>query len=288
MATAAAPAAIARPAGHAATVVRLDRPAVRYFGSRPPVELAPCEIAFMAGLLAEFDLPADSAQHARGDGNSFVQMGAELFEALDRPLPPLDVLVLAYHLPDLTAADVNACALVDLCDGETAGFSIADQGVGAPFTALRILRGLRVTGALAGAGAVLVLDQSTSLYHDPDTHDVPITDCAVLLRTDPRDGDGAVLDFLDESPVNDPDDGFRELLRAHPEADVVVGRMLAEHLGDSLHAAAVAAAGPRRLCTDVWAALAGRWPLGGPTVVADYDPHNGRLFSAGLRPERPI
>ncbi len=294
MATATASAAPAAFGGLASGALRIDRPLVRDFGDRPPPELASYEHAVMEGMLADFGLTPDPDRRAQGHGNCFAQMGAELLDALDRPMPPLDLLVLAYHLPDLLVADVAACALIERCGTvETAGFSVSEQGVGAPFTALRIVSALRAPGGATGtetgtgSAAVLVLDTSTSLYHDPDTHDVPIDDCAVLLRTDPREGEGAVLDFVDEIAVDDVDAALGDLCRRHPAAQVVIGRTLAEHLDAAPHAAAevAPAGGARRLCTDAWAALAERWPLDRPTIVADYDPHAGRLFSAGFRPQ---
>jgi len=253
--------------------VRLDRPTTRYFDERVPPDVPAYEFDIMAGLLADYELSLEPGQLPLGRGNTFAQMGGELLDALDRPLPAPDVLVLAYHLPDLHVADVAACALAERCGGASASFSVSEQGIGAGFTALRILRGLRNAGTAAD-GAVMVFDQSTSFYHDADTHDLPITDTAVLLRTDPKPGAGAVLEFLDESAVDDATDGLRDLMHRYPDADLIIGRGLAASEAD-----------PRRLCTDVWASLAERWPLNRLTLVADYDRHAGRLFAAGLRPE---
>lgn len=269
--------------------VRLDRPTARHFADRSPDELPDYEVDIMAGLLAQFDLTLERGQRPLGGGNAFAQMGAELLETLERPLPAPDVLVLAYRLPELNVADVAACDLAERFGGAGASFSVSEQGVGAGFTALRILRGMRSVGTIAD-GAVLVLDQSTSFFHDPDTHDLPITDTAVLLRADPRPGTGAVLEFLEETEVgDDPEDGFRDLLSRNPDADLITGRGLASRLGadasQGRQVLSATAEDPRRLCTDVWALLAESWPLHRLTVVADYDPHAGRLFAAGLRPE---
>lgn len=298
MATATAAAAPAASGGPAPGALCIDRPVVRDFGDREPPELASYELAVMEGMLADFGLAPDPDRRDRGHGNCFAQMGAQLLDELDRPMPPPDLLVLAYHLPDLLVADVAACALIERCGTvETAGFSVSEQGVGSPFTALRIVSALRASGAATaddagtgsgtGTAAVLVLDTSTSLYHDAEAHDVPIDDCAVLLRTDPREGEGAVLEFVDETAVDDLDAALRDLRRQHPAAQVVIGRTLAEHLDAGPHHAPGAAptGTTRRLCTDAWAALAERWPLEQPTIVADYDPHAGRLFSAGFRPQ---
>jgi hypothetical protein len=266
--------------------VRLGRPEVRHFNRRPPIELAPYELDVMAGILEQFDMVLEEDLFSAGNGNHFTQMGTELLASLEVPLAALDLLILAYHLPDAAVADVAACALSAVFTDQPASFSISEQGVGAAFSALRVLHCMRVADRVAN-GAVLILDQSTSLYRDADTHDVPIADCAVLLRTDAEPGAGAVLEFVDEAATTDPEEALAEITRRHPNADIIVGRMFAEHLGPASRARVTAADGPRHLCTDPWIAVANRWPLTRPTIVADYDPHAGRVFSAGLRPEPP-
>ncbi|MEE1827970.1 hypothetical protein PUR61_38205 [Streptomyces sp. BE20] len=290
------PRTAARPAGPAA--LRLSRPTARAFPGRRPARLAGTELRFMTDFLASFGEEPDHERHARGGGNSFTDMARELLDGLEHPLPPLDRLVLAYHLPDLSVVEVAGCYLAERCPGGPEVFSVAGQGVGAPFTALRILAGLRRTGGLA-EGAVLVLDQSTLPYADPDTR--PGDDCAVLVHTAGPDaeaggpagdgpaGDGtapgdAELDFVTERSV-DPNTALGELARQAPGVRIVAGRMLADRLDPALRASCDLVEGAAdRLCTSAWAALAEHWTPDRYTVIADYDPHSGRLFQAGLRP----
>ncbi|MFC8453502.1 hypothetical protein [Kitasatospora sp. NPDC057223] len=278
------PRAAARPAGPG--TLRLSRPTARVFPGRRPAELAGLGLKFMTDFLAAFGEEPDHEQYARGGGNSFTDMARELLDGLDRPLPPLDTVLLAYHLPDLSVVEVAGCYLAERCPGRPEVHSVAGQGVGAPFTALRILAGLRLAGTLSD-GAVLVLDQSTLPYPDPDTHAGPATDCAVLVRSDGAGEDeeeGAELDFLDERVV-DPNTALRALARQTPGARIVVGRMLADRLDPGLRSDLDLVEGPGdRLCTSAWAALAEHWTPERYTVVADYDPYSGRLFQAGLRP----
>ena len=144
------------------------------------------------------------------------------------------------------------------------------------------------SAADAAEGAVLVLDQSTLPYADPDTDAGAAGDCAVLLRSDAAGGDEAVeLDFVDEQ-VAGPDTALRLLAPHGPRARIVVGRMLADRLDPRLRAGHDLVEGAREgLCTSAWAALAEHWAPDRYTVVADYDPHSGRLFRAGLRPGAP-
>jgi hypothetical protein len=282
------PRAGARPA--APGTLRLSRPVARVFPGRPPAGPTGIDLRFMTDFLAAFGEEPDHERYARGGGNSFTDMARELLDGLDRPLPPLDRILLAYHVPDLSVFEVAGCYLAERCPGQPEVHSVAGQGVGAPFTALRILSGLRLAGTLS-EGAVLVLDQSTLPHLDPDTHARPITDCAVLMHSGCADGDedgdeaeGVELDFVDERVV-DPDAALRALARRTPGARIVVGRMLADRLDPGLRSDCDLVEGPGdRLCTSAWAALAEHWTPERYTVVADYDPYSGRLFQAGLRP----
>ena len=260
----------------------LRRPAVRAFADRAHVP-STVESRFMADFLTDFGVQPDWDLHARGGGNSFIQMSTELLAGLERPLPALDAALLAYHLPDLKVVEVAGCFLTEHCDGSPTVFSVAGQGVGAPFTALRILRSMRLADELTD-GAVFVIDQSTVPYRDPDTHDNEVRDCVALLCTDAEGADdAAVLEFVSERPVVDLADALTVVLHRNPGARVVAGRMLASRLGEEFVARHGIVAGPRRqLCTSVWAAVAENWPQDSPVVVADYDPHAGRLFLAGL------
>jgi hypothetical protein len=265
--------------------LRLSRPAVRVFAKRPEAEPGRLETRFMTDLLATFGVAFDPDLYAQGGGNSFSHMGQELLDSLDRPLPALDAAVLAYHLPDMNVIEVAGCYLAGRCPGNPPVFSVSGQGVGAPFTALRILNCMRQADRLAD-GAVFVLDHSTVPYRDADTHDGAVRDCGVLLYTDTAGtGDEVVLDFLEDQPVADPADSLTALVERFPQARIVAGHMLADRVDPEFRARHGIVEGPRHhLCTSAWAALALHWSPDLYTVVADYDPHTGRLFQAGLRP----
>ncbi|MFC8226181.1 hypothetical protein [Streptomyces sp. NPDC057287] len=273
----------ARP--DATRTLRLGRPAARDFPERPAV-LAGVDLTFMTQFLAAFGEEPDHARYEGGGGNSFISMAGRLLDGLDRPLPPLDKVVLAYHVPDMSIVEVAGCYLAERCPGNPEVFSLSGQGVGAPFTALRVLSGLHTARQLT-EGAVLVMDQSTLPYYDADTHTGPSTDCAVLLGVGSAGGHGSMeLDFVDERAVG-PDAAAGLLIeRGHgPRTMTVVGRTLADLLDPLPRAGGDLVEGASDLlCTSAWAALAEHWAPDRYTVVADYDPHSGRLFRAGLRP----
>lgn len=252
--------------GVASGGLRLARPVVRRFTPRVDVEPPPPEWQrFMADFCAAYDLAFDLTRYTNGGGHSFAEMSQALLADLDQPLPELDAVLIAHHTPDTKVFEIAGCHLTELCPGDPVAFSVSGQGIGAPFTALRILASMRETDDLR-AGAVFVLDQSSLPYQDPDTHPGGPPDRAVLLRTDPA---GAILDFVDDTLVTDPTSALETLQRRFPDARIVVGWT------------------SYQLCTSAWAALAECWPLERYTVVADYDPHTSRLFLAGLRPGEP-
>ncbi len=265
--------------------LRLARPAGRVYPRRAPAELAGVELRFMTDFLGSFGARPDHELYARGGGNGFIAMAGALLDGLERPLPELDHLLLAYHVPDMNVVEVAGCFLAGRCPGAPEVFSVSGQGVGAAFTALRVLQGLRLSGR-TGHGAVLALDQSTLPYPDPDIVAGRDRDCAVLLHTAPAGAPDTVeVDFLTERDVADPNAALEELALARPEAAVIVGRMLADRLDPRLRGRATFTEGPPdQLCTSAWSALAEHWRSDRYTVVADYDPYSGRLFQAGLRP----
>jgi hypothetical protein len=267
--------------------LRLNRPAVRTFAGRRR-ELTAAEARHTADFLAGFDLDSDLDLYGAGGGNSFISMSRQLIDGLEEPLPRMDTVLLAYHLPDLQFIEVAGCYLAERCPGGPAVFSVSGQGVGAPFTALRILSHLSLPGDTT-CGAVVVLDQSTAAYRDPEVHDVPIRDCAVMLTVDTRGANGAgggvVLDFVEEHRAADPADLLDALADRFPQPRIVAGHALANRLDPEFRARHDIVEGDaHRLCTSAWAALAENWPCDRYTVVADYDSHEGRLFQAGLRP----
>ncbi|MCW6007287.1 hypothetical protein K1W54_22485 [Micromonospora sp. CPCC 205371] len=269
--------------------MRLRRPSMRVFAPNGRPAPTATELRYMTDYLAEFGMAPDLDLYARGGGHTFTSMCGALLDGLVAELPTLDAAVLAYHLPDLQVIEVAGCYLSGRLPGSPPVFSVSGQGVGAPFTALRVLDCLRRSGTLAD-GAVFVLDQTTAPYPDSSTHDGAVRDCALLLCTAPEGGDaGVTLDFLDERQVADPAEALDALARRLPRPRILAGRTLTDRLDKDFRARLGIVDGPaRHLCTSAWAALTEHWPRDGYTVVADYDPHAGRLFQAGLRPGRPV
>ena len=103
-------------------------------------------------------------------GPSYGEMGRALLEAAVPPHEPVDLLVLAYAVPDLEPGRATATYLSHLCPGRPMAFAISDQGTAAAFTGLKLIGGYARTGD-ARRAVLLVLEQPT-LPYDPG---VPVT-----------------------------------------------------------------------------------------------------------------
>ncbi|WP_091051051.1 hypothetical protein [Micromonospora marina] len=249
------------------------RPDVRYFTDGTGVRLRAAEQRTIEGLLEPY---GRSISPPSPTGRTFAAMGEGLLTDLERPLPHLDLIILAYAEPDITVAEVAGCYLADLCPGTPTGFSVSGSGVGAPFTALRILQAARAAGEI-GDGAVFAFDQSASLYRAKADAE---RDCAVLLTIDDRDPDRLVLEIQPEIQIDDLTD---IPFAGPPGARFIAGRELTERLGSAPSDRTwtpVVTPG----CTAIWAALAAHWSPEQHIVVAEYDCVDQILYQALLSP----
>ncbi|WP_051950871.1 hypothetical protein [Actinacidiphila yeochonensis] len=101
-------------------------------------------------------------------------------------------IVLAHATPDIDPRASAACYLVDSDPGRPLAFCLSDQGVGAPFLAVRVA-GEYLRDADRGRALVVVLDQSAVPWPVPDGTRLPIRDLAV----------GLVLDYDDSADAAD-------------------------------------------------------------------------------------
>ncbi|WP_432933184.1 hypothetical protein ACQPZZ_17135 [Microbispora sp. CA-135349] len=274
-------------------VLRMGRAAGRVFPERGTYEFEPARLQVIADHQASFGLPPIdhekvSAQLASGGLHSFIAMGERLLA--DVPgLPDLDVVVLAHETPDLDFSASAACFLAYRCRGErTVAFSVSDQGVGAPFTALRLVERMVAAGQ-ARTGAVFVFDQNTLPFWDDRVHGAAVRDAgaAIVVGTGL---DGPALASVWEVPV-EPGRLAAEVGRVRRELPADRAVLL---LGSTLASCArelgaggdeVRVAPERHLCTATWLELAGHdRRQDAALLLADYDPATGRLHAAGFLP----
>lgn len=162
----------------AAAVVRRD---TRPF--HPDAILA----AYHRDLLTPFGIEIDHELLSRSPNIGFPELAADALAALPQRITDPDLLILSYGLPDMYPLKSTTSHLNHLLGGGSRSFAVCEQGLHAPFTALRIGDAFARSGRCSSL-ALFVCEQTTLPYHDPLVHDTPLTDSAALLYFGNCDG----------------------------------------------------------------------------------------------------
>ncbi|GAA3761494.1 hypothetical protein HDA32_005717 [Spinactinospora alkalitolerans] len=198
----------------------------------------------------------------------------------DRERAP-GLIVLTHALPDLHPFTAVAPYLNMLLGGTASSFGISQQGISAPFTALRVVSAFQRAGRCDRA-VVAVLEQSTLPTPHPGVPADGLIDSGVLLEFGAGEGPG--LNGVEAvGPPHSPASRLYGIAAADPEGTLLV-------VGPSVGAEGVAdAAGCHRArsdtyCTGVWLALAQEWRSWAERyrriVLCDTDPVSGRSHLA--------
>lgn len=134
-------------------------------------------------MLAPFGVEVDEERLRRSPNVCFSQLAEAVLAPLSTVVTQPDLLILAYGLPDLYPLKSTTSYLNHLLGDRSRSFAVAEQGLRAPFTALRIADAYARAGRYADV-ALFVCEQTTLPYHDPLVHDTPLRDSAVLLYFD--------------------------------------------------------------------------------------------------------
>ncbi|MFC5005158.1 2-hydroxy-acid oxidase [Dactylosporangium cerinum] len=190
-------------------------------------------------------------------GQSYGEMAVPLL-----PVDPVDLLVLAYDVPDISPGRAVSTYLTHVCPGSPMSFAVSDQGRAAAFMALSLMQ----TYAATHPRAVLIAVEQADLPYDPG---VPVTLPAAHA--------GIALHLAADAPpssvtVTPDSDAVLDSLDGLDAATVVLGGGLAG-LADDVKADRVVLADPAQPMTGVWEALAGLdLATAGRIAVADHDP----------------
>jgi hypothetical protein len=185
-----------------------------------------------------------------------------LVAGLPQDLPPPGLVLLSYAAPDVNGNQTVASYLNMRTGGQAHSFAVSGQGLGGPFSALRVARAY---AAEAGTSVLAVVECRT-----PDGVGAPLAATGALLAF----GSG-------EGPVVEPATGGQLAALAQESGPLLAvlgptadAEALGVPAGADVHR--VAAGG---YCTSVWLALARHWPRWSQTYPAialcDTDPLHG-------------
>lgn len=144
--------------------VRLDFPSTPAATDAAEPALTAERERYHRDLVRPYGLDLDSGVLER-PGPSYGEMGRALLDRAVSAQERVDLLVLAYAVPDLDPGRATATYLSHLCPGRPVAFAVSDQGSAAAFT------GLKLIGEHARAGnarrAVLLVVEQPTLPYDP-------------------------------------------------------------------------------------------------------------------------
>jgi hypothetical protein len=234
--------------------------------SQPP-HYEPDIIEFNESVLAPHGLTFQPEWAGKGRNVTFLALAERLLRAVPDPLPAPGLLIVAYALPDPHALERTLSAHLNYAlGGGSMSFAVSEQGLAAPFTALRIADSYVRSGRCENA-ALFILEQVTFPYLMPFAQDTGLVDSGVLLVLGPA-GEWGLTGAGPLGPAGVP---------AGPDVLVVAGSWLdldPRLTGPKLHRAP-----PSSYGTSVWLELARHyqdWAQDYRTlVVCDTDPDTG-------------
>lgn len=252
-----------------------------------PYRPHPPTSAFYRDLLAPFDVAVDESL-LRAGRNVFHQDLVDRLIEDDRvrSCAP-ELIIVSYALPDVHPFTTVASYLNMLVGGGAAtSFGISEQGIAAPFTALRIAASFARAGRCQQV-LIAVLEQTTLPQRFPLVHDNALVDSGVLLVLGGSDGP-RVTGVETAADPSQTSSRLAELAGKDPERTLLVlGPWVAESgLAERFTCQQV---DPGCYATSVWVALAAQWQAWqdayDTVVLCDTEPRTGQGHLAILRSE---
>jgi hypothetical protein len=261
-----------------APTLRLARIERRLFGRGEPYSSE--FVNYFADLAGQFEKPFHEEYFTGAAPNSFTDMVTDILPAAAHPGEAFDLALIAHSTPD-SRPTRPACYLSDVLAGNPLSFALSEQGVTAPFTAIRIT-GEYARDAAFRQAMVIFLDQSF-LWNGaearlPEGTRMPGRDSAVVLvlASDGAFGGMSVRNFADVAAGEVrrlAADQLRELAASRTPMTTVAGIGVDPELAKEVPIRWAPGDLP---CTGVWSVLAdglAQWTVTGQRVVlVDYDP----------------
>lgn len=237
-------------------------------------------------LLASFDLSLDEQLLRQSSNVSQAELLERLLDADKVRHRRPDLLIVAYAVPDFWTTRITAAHANKLTGGCATSFAVSEQGLGAPFTALRIAAGFHAAGR-CGTAVIAVLEQTTLAYRDEFVHGTPLIDSGALLVLDDAAGGMRFRRVLSQLTAAEMAECLAELSRRMDGADtlLVTGPWVDPGMTGSLPFERYVAP-DGSYCTSVWLALARHqhdWTDAfGGVILCDFDPRSAQSYVAVL------
>nr|WP_157528931.1 hypothetical protein [Kibdelosporangium sp. MJ126-NF4]CEL20848.1 (S)-2-hydroxy-acid oxidase [Kibdelosporangium sp. MJ126-NF4]CTQ98347.1 (S)-2-hydroxy-acid oxidase (EC 1.1.3.15) [Kibdelosporangium sp. MJ126-NF4] len=229
-------------------------------------------IAYYDDLLAQFGMTVDERLLADGRNIGHTELAETVTRGFGAARP--DLILLAYAIPDLHPLRTVSAYVNHLLGGQARSMAISEQGLRAPYTALRVADAAHRGGGCDQA-LILVLEQTTLPYRDPLVHDTPLSDTAVALLLEPADTAGW------QRPWSGTPDQLTAMIDESDGCLVVAGPWVRTDRSANVHRCAEGT-----YCTSVWLALAEnhhRWRDQYTSILlADVDPRTGHAHAVRL------
>ncbi|MFF0719034.1 MULTISPECIES: hypothetical protein [unclassified Micromonospora] len=255
--------------------VRPAASAARTFRGNGPIEDDGLD-RYLADMVGAYGRSYDPEFLAKAQVTSYTTMASTVVAELTPGVDTLRRIVLAFATPDIDSRASAGCYLVEAAPGRPTVFCVSDQGVTAPFTALRLAADHLRDAAADARTALVVLDQRNLPWEVDATERVPAEDVAVAYAFRPTaPGETGVL--LGQRTEVDPAAAAALLVDVLDEISARDGRPFALVAGYdvpvtaevALRAERVHRVGRGTLCTGIWTTAR---QLTGRTVLAEYDP----------------
>jgi hypothetical protein len=237
----------------------------------PPTE---SDVDFQRDLVAPFGVKVDEDRFRHGAQVSHRELTDRLLDADDIARSRPQLVIVTHALPDVVPFTAVAPYLARKLDCDPLCFSVAQQGLAAPFTALRIAAAYHRSGRCAEA-VITTLEQTTLPVALPLVDDTPLVDSAVAVVLGPGTGPRLTGTASGRSAA--------DLIRDRARRDDLV--VLGPWVDDAgLGACTTYRVAPGSYCTSVWLALAAHWRAwqdAHPAILlCDTDPRTGRSHVA--------
>jgi hypothetical protein len=239
----------------------------RVFDQPPAIAARPEHRAHLREYLSDMVGPYGLSLEEDLDGHSYGEMGAALIGDLVAPEAAVDLLVLAFAIPDVRPGRAVATYLSHVCPGRPLAFAICDQGSAAGFTGLRLVREYARSGCRRAL--LLVLEQAGLPYDAGQPVAVPAAHTGVALLCDAAGGRARVASIRQHTG------GAPDRVAGLLADEIAAAGDCLPIAGDGLPGARTAAAG--RPHTGVWWELADALGRPGRAVLAAHDRQLGYL-----------